>query len=349
MLLVAVGLVIHKKYKSLFVLAFSFVWLYDAFPLLLVMVLIFFLCEAGVERRADYRLLTYVLAGLLAGIVINPFFPSNVGSYFFNLARISSTESSLGVGNEWRPYSTLAFVQQTWVCLIVFFGTIAILLGRLERRSHVLYALFGIALFFLALLMKSRRMIEYWPPFAVLFCAFGFHEVLAHLPERERMKLKLRNRFSVVVAWAALCCCAVLTYQAARAEMKNSTSNDYYRGAALWLKQHTQPGTIVFNTDWDDFSQLFFYNDSNYYVVGLDPNYMRKYDDNLYRVWQDIGKGKVRNPHKAIVDQFKAFYVLTDNSHQAFLRRVEEDTQMTAVYRDAHCSVYSISEDRAPR
>jgi len=138
LMLLSIFLIIKKRYKSLSICAFLFVWLYDAFPLLIVITLIFFLCELFIEKRADYRLLIYLFSGILGGIVINPFFPENITSYLFNLIRISSDDTSIRIGQEWYPYATLSLLKDAGFVFIVFFGVIGLLLGGYKKRSHIL-------------------------------------------------------------------------------------------------------------------------------------------------------------------------------------------------------------------
>ena len=342
LMLLAVYFIIKKRYKNLAVLSFSFVWLYDGFPLMVAITVIFFLCELFIEKRCDSKLLIYLFLGLFAGMIINPFFPANIESYFFNFGRISSSDTSIRVGHEWYPYNTFFLLKDSAFVFILFFGTIGLILGSLNRKNYIITSTFFVSLLFMALLFKSRRFIEYWPPFALLFCAFGVNDLFCQNKENYLGRKKVINIciFSLIIIISGYF--AVTNFVNARNELKGEPSKDYYKGAALWLREHTKPGTIVFNTDWDDFPQIFFYNTNNYYIVGLDPNYMYRYNKSLYRTWQDITKGKVENPHKIIVEKFNSFYVLTDNEHESFIKNANKDVNMKIVYKDKYCTVYSI-------
>ena len=343
LMLLSIFLIIKKRYKSLSICAFLFVWLYDAFPLLIVITLIFFLCELFIEKRADYRLLIYLFSGILGGIVINPFFPENITSYLFNLIRISSDDTSIRIGQEWYPYATLSLLKDAGFVFIVFFGVIGLLLGGYKKRSHILTSMFFVSCFFMFLLFKSRRYIEYWPPFAMIFCAFGISELVNNNEGRFILKKSINKRIFLFLVVSITGYFIISNFIIASKQMKEDPSKDFYKGAALWLKERTEPETIVFNTDWDDFPYLFFYNTHNYYIVGLDPNYMYKYNSSLYRTWQAITKGKVENPHKIIVEKFNSYYVLTDNKHEDFIKQANNDPYMKVVYKDKFCRVYMIN------
>ena len=48
--------------------------------------------------------------------------------------------------------------------------------------------------------------------------------------------------------------------------------------------ENSEPGSLVFQTDWDDFTRLFFYNTTNVYTIGLDVTYMARFPLTLVRV-----------------------------------------------------------------
>ena len=91
-----------------------------------------------------------------------------------------------------------------------------------------------------------------------------------------------------------------------------------YAGGASWLVQHTAPGAIVFTPNWDDFPLLFFHDQHNRYVVGLDPSYLAQRDASLYRLYQELGRGEVTPPSR-FLPRFDTKVVLSDHSHDRFL------------------------------
>ena len=76
----ALGLtwMLEGKYRRLAVLAFFYVWMYDAFPLLLALAVMHLLAVALIEHRLEYRPLLWVGIGVTLGMVINPYFPLNL-------------------------------------------------------------------------------------------------------------------------------------------------------------------------------------------------------------------------------------------------------------------------------
>ena len=101
----------------------------------------------------------------------------------------------------------------------------------------------------------------------------------------------------------------------------------------------------MFQTDWDDFPRLFFYNTQNTYLIGLDPTYMQLYDAELYALWEEITRGDVEQPSSQIFGDFGAEYVITDLRHSDFIRHADNDPALLERYRDEYAVVYQIVVD----
>ena len=81
-----------------------------------------------------------------------------------------------------------------------------------------------------------------------------------------------------------------------KTDSKGERPFEYYKGAAEYIRDHAPPETVVFNSDWDDFPYLFFFNSDCYYILGLDQLYMIHYDRELFDLWKDIRDGIVADP-----------------------------------------------------
>ena len=90
------------------------------------------------------------------------------------------------------------------------------------------------------------------------------------------------------------------------------------RRALQWMRDNVPPGQFIFNTDWDDFPRLFYFDPSHYYVSGLDPSYLFDKDPDLSRLYDRITLGQEEDPGPLIRDRFGARYVFSDNSITTF-------------------------------
>lgn len=340
--LLVLFLILHvtlkQRYRWLLPLSFVYIWLYDGFMLVLILVGVYVAVRWLFEHRLVLSPLGYTLLGLGLGMVINPYFPHNfVFIYHHILPKLIDT-TDFNVGNEWYPYTTWRLVENSGLALLAFVsGTFAI--GFSERRMGVRTAtLFAIAVIFGLLLFKSRRFVEYFPAFALLFCAAAWTPLLLDWRQRGGWLAKLIPLGLLVVialgSWRNV--------QLLREELRDETPYSYYADASAWLKENTPPNSRVFHTDWDDFSRLYFYNTHNSYIIGLDPTYMQSFDADLYQTWRKISNGREEPPSPAIVEHFDTHYVLTDLDHVRFLYVAAADSNMVEVYRDEDAVIFKI-------
>ncbi len=122
----------------------------------------------------------------------------------------------------------------------------------------------------------------------------------------------------------------------------DSKPADRYAAAALWLRANSEPGSKIFQTDWDDFTRLYFYNSDAIYTAGLDPTFMELQDKPLFDEWLAITRGKVENPSGPIRAQFKAEYIFSDTKHDAFLEQAAADPGLSEIYRDDDAVIFAV-------
>src|SRR5574341_199855 len=176
-MLVAIYLLLQRRERWLVPLGLTYVWLYDAFPLLLVVAAVYVLAARLTEGEWRWRALAYAALGVALGLVVNPYFPRNLVFIYHHLVA-KLDPSSVPVGNEWYPYTTAQIVSNSGLALLAFAaGAFALGLNR-ERLSLPTALTFGLSLVFGIMLMQSRRFVEYAPAFAVLFCAFAWQPIL---------------------------------------------------------------------------------------------------------------------------------------------------------------------------
>jgi hypothetical protein len=131
----------------------------------------------------------------------------------------------------------------------------------------------------------------------------------------------------------------------ARAAIQSAKPYELFEGASAWLRSNTPPGARVFQTDWDDFPRLFYYNTHNTYLVGLDPTYMQIYDPQRYDLWVEITQRDVPDLSIVIPARFGANYIVSDLNHRDFISQAEDDPGLVEVYRDDNAVVFAIHTD----
>jgi hypothetical protein len=356
--------------------------LYDAFPLLLIVAVIYVLATWLIERHLNLNPLIFIGIGTGLGLIINPYFPHNIVFAVLHILPKLFETTAVSVGNEWYPYETAQLLENSPLALAAFVSG-ALALGLSGRRMDLRTAIsFCLACLFGFMLFQSRRFIEYFPAFSLIFAAFAWTPLFqlerkpgevftgnfrATSPEPSRrvgssgargedtsgarisLFSQARFGYNLRKGFLALALILVLvpgvwtTFNAAKTSLQSSKPYGTYAGASAWLAQNTPAGARVFQTDWDDFPRLFYYNTHNTYLIGLDPTYMLLYNGDLYRLWVDITQGDLELPSKAIERDFGSQYVLTDLRHQDFLERAAQDSGLEEVYRDAEAVVFQIA------
>ena len=344
LLLLAIGLhlLLTGRYKWLLLLGFLYVWFYNAFPLLVVMAVVYAAAVFLLQRRIVWQAVVYPVVGIGLGLLINPYFPQNIAFILGHLAP-KVGESTTKVGNEWNPYRTWTLVENSGVALFSMLAGALALGWREERIDKASLTALGLAAVFGYMLFQSRRFVEYFPPFALLFLAFTTAPLLRDWRKRVA---EIRPYLVYALPAAMLLLLAYplfVSLRDGRELISRSSPPDRYAQAAIWLHDNA-PGATIFQTDWDDFTRLFFYNTDAVYTAGLDPTFMELYDADLFEEWKQITRGKVDNPGAAIRDRFGGDYVFSDLKHKAFMSDAEADPLLTEVYRDEYAVIYAVEK-----
>jgi hypothetical protein len=344
---------LEGKYRHLAVLGFIYVWMYDAFPLLIALAALHLLAVALTERRLEFRPLLYISAGILLGMIVNPYFPANlIFSYHHMLPKLADA-TSVRVGNEWYPYDTKQLLENSLPALIAFAsGVLALGLTGRKMDTRTALALLS-ALLFGMMLFQARRFVEYFPPFALTFAAFAWAPLLdskqalvqAALMPPLHLISRLQSYLPATMLSLAIVLGIVRSIPPAQAAVDSSKPYGLYASASLWLEKNTPAGSRVFQTDWDDFPRLFYYNTHNTYLIGLDPTYLQLYNADLYDLWVDITHGDVKNPSQIIATTFNSRYIHTDLNHREFLQVALKDPRLKEVYRDDQAVIFEVIDE----
>jgi hypothetical protein len=373
-LIIAIHLFFKRKYWPLLPLALVFTWTYDLFVLLIMAAVFWTVAIAITEARFEWRPTVFVLVGCAAGLVINPYFPHNLQLLFEHMQiKLTASDFDTKVGSEWYPYDSWEFLGNSAVaCIAMLVGYIAFEPSE-RRRAHypIFFLLFSTALMIMT--ARWKRIAEYWPPFAVLFAGFslapwleGYRPYLSRLPaavleelqpflDREGVAYpadKSSEKRDVVrllaVSGVALALSVFLFFnlRATTKEINQSERHDYYEAGADWMRRNVPPGQLIFNTDWDDFPRLMYFDPTHNYVSGLDPSYLYDKNPDLSRLYDSITLGKEEDPARFIRDRFGARYVFSDNSHHDFFEQARLSGWFDIVYEDTQCTIMYIRDEK---
>jgi hypothetical protein len=372
-LVIGIYLLFSKKYWPLVLLGFIFALTYDMFVLLILAAFIWTAVIGWTERRFEWRPIAWVLFGTAAGLIINPYFPLNLHLLYEHLkVKLTPADFSTKVGQEWYPYDSWEFIVNSVVaCVSMIVGYVSFDPSDRQRSHHSLFFLI-FATMLMLMTARWKRIAEYWPPFAVMFAAFALQpwlqgtrssltglptdvldELQPYLDRSQSAALTKEDETralwrSVGVAFVAVSLGAVLFFnlRATFMDIASSKPHDYFHVGAEWMRSNVPAGQRVFNTDWDDFPRLFYYDPSHNYVSGLDPTYLYDRDPDLSKLYDRITLGEEDDPGPLIRDRFGARYVFTDNAHDDFSDNAKASGWFEIVYEDHDCTVLHIRDEK---
>lgn len=339
-LLLAFSWILEKKNKRLIFLGFFYVWFYNAFPLLLVIAGCYFVANFLLHRKFTFQPLLYSFAGIVLGNLINPYFPKNLFFTFSHIIPKILETTTINVGSEWYPYDTVQLIKNSFLALLLFIiGSFA--LGLDEKRMDLRTATsFGVSVVFGIMLFQSRRFIEYYPPFALVFAAFSCAPIIETW--KNEANIGLKKYLPSLLLLGLILPSIWITFQTSKENFQSTKSSIIYSEASDWLKKNTPEGSRIFQTDWDDFPRLFYFNTHNTYLIGLDPTFMQQYDPELFELYVEITQGKIENPSEIIRNKFGCDYIHTDLIHEKFSRVANNDPKIKEVFRTDDSIIYQI-------
>lgn len=347
-LVLGVHWMFQGRYRRLLPLGFAYVWLYNAFPLLLAVAGAYLLATRLTENRWAWQPLAYAAAGIALGLVVNPYFPENLLFIYHHLAPKINDATALSVGSEWFPYKTTQLIENARIGLLMLLsGVFALGMNKNRMDAPTAAALFFVMGFGL-MLFQSRRFVEYAPPFWLVFAALAWKPILGNLsgnsttPKHADPPQRKSWLWPLAVSLLLLPLIWLSIAQSRKDLQKTTVPLQRYAQASAWLVKNSPAGSRVFQTDWDDFPRLFYYNMHNTYTIGLDPSYMQLFDAALYDHWVEITQGKISNPGADIAQIFGASFVLSDLKHKDFLTEAAEDGNLSEIYRDEYAVIFKV-------
>jgi hypothetical protein len=380
--IIGIVLLFERKYVWLAPLMFLYVWTYSLWVTLGMAAVIWTLVVAWYDWRIEWRPVAWTTLGTALGFIINPYFPKNFKLFVEHvlIKMTPSAEYTTKVGSEWYPYESWYFLLSCFVAFAAMLIGYVAFNGR--DKKHAARPLFF--LLFSTLLMiasfHSRRFVEYWPPFAVLFAAFTLQPLLdgvrtwAHelpsdvmnelqpfLDRHDRAVITETTRreewwknLAVIVVAVVLALILFFSLQGWRGngglvkEIAGEAGPDRYSKGMEWIRTNVPANEVIFNSDWDDFPKLFFYDTTHRYTSGLDPTYLLDQNPELSKLYESITLGKEKDPGPILRDRFGAHYIFSDNEdvHDDLYASAMDSGWFDKVYEDDDCWILKLRDQK---
>lgn len=373
-------LIKQKKYWPLFFVSFFYVWLHASWVLLPFFSIVYVLVEAiakQLEKKFKFnwqqiklvgqdfkkaiiknsKKVILVWGGTLAGLIINPYFPTNLKFYYDQIWQIAvlNKHNVFTMGSEWYPYHLDNFFKELFVITVLILAGMALFVVFVRKQNQKSWFLFLLTSFFLVYTFKARRSLEYLVPVAILFLA-DLYDKLFFKKSWSQLEEDFKKFFSrgQQLVWVIIISLLILItgyftvmgLQDAGSSLRRFKFN-YFQDVSNFLKNNTEPMEIIFNVDWDHFGFLFYNNSQNYYITGLDQTFMYRYNPELLRIYEDIYKGNITNLKNNILKRFKSHYVVLakkrDKKIYEYLEQL--DKSFEKVYDDREAAIFKVIEN----
>lgn len=274
--------------------------------------------------------LIYLAAGSVIGILTRPHPIGALKLAYIQVVQIIVIKMQaipLTFGRELRPPTFDMFLRNTPLIILILIA--ALILYKIsskkdnletKEQKNIFLAAFAVsAIFFFITTLVARRSYD-------IFIGLGLTAAATALTlylKNSSLGRKNRALSVLIIAIGILSLNSVTLFKKYN---DGAWAPNHLKESSLWLKENSQPGEIVFHTNWDQFGALLFWNQKNYYINGMDPIFQYAYNESLY--WknhfmfttdeaysQTCGRirctaEEVEDTAKVLANDFKASYVV---------------------------------------
>lgn len=343
-----------KKFKLALLISFIFMWSYNAFLITLIMGFCFLLAHLLKKGKIKIEYLSWPALGIILGTIINPYFPKNIFFFYQQVILIpflNGLSDKVGVGAEWYPPEVKFFVASNLIIWFIFAYIMVYLINNVKSFSkklsvNALASIFITIVLFL-MTIRSQRFVEYWSPFVVLSTALLIKE-LKPFQYLNNFYKKYKHKFLLTLPLASLSIIIIMSLFISLGininQINNAPLYDRFKNSANWIKQNIEKNKTIYNVSWGNFPELFYWNDNNNYIIGLDPRFMYEYNKSLYKKYDEIQKGQINDISRTVKNDFKSNVIFADNSLEDFIKKANKDGGLKKAYEDTLVTIYLINE-----
>lgn len=285
-----IALIFSYFYKgpAILVLIFSFIlsWIHSSvfwFPIIAAGVLM--LIKRLNNQQVEIYKFTALLGGIVTGLMARPHPLANLKLIYIQIVDLylaKGYELAQTIGAELRPPTWESIYTQKW--LFAIFLIALIYMGRLvykkialdPDKKIIIWSSLILALLSLSMYATAKRAIDYLGLFIMTFVGLAFSCFLSSIRRNEAFK----KRLAIIIVLSIIAGLSI--YNISHMDFSNAQPPDRFKEPAMWLKENTNEKDIVFYLYWGYFPSLFFWNQHNYYIYGMDPVFLLKYDKKLY-------------------------------------------------------------------
>ena len=242
------------------------------------------------KQEVSGRKYLAVILGLIAGWILRPNPIGAARLAYIQVVKLLFEKQSnipLRFGRELTPFVWENFVDQL-IPITIIALTAAAFIGWFywrktwsasdaDTKGPIISAAALAGVFFLLTFGVARRSNELFIGFAVIFAALVFTYML-----KNTLRYDWPHYFAAILVILAVIYMPFKTIYRFDTYLAGTFEIDRFKAVSEWLNKNSQPEEIVFNIHWDRFAQLFYWNQRNYFINGMDPIFEYTYDPALY-------------------------------------------------------------------
>lgn len=338
----AIAAAINRKRLLLSIIVYLYMLTYVGAWQILPIIIIFdaFEVKKGMDSKSILKnmMFPWVIIGLLAGIIFNPYFPVNIKGIFIQTILVLKAKwfgvqgSPIIQAAELTPISSKRILWHLPLFIIFAFTTHSMCKNRsfteMKRPAGVFFIL---TCLYLVMTIFSQRFIEYLVPFSTIFIfiywyEFPFKNIVSNenkQQEESAEKYTISTKKLHIILFILL----LINGMVSTAMLHKNFYRDhlFYQDSAEWLKNNEEKNSIVFTGDWDMGAVLFCNAPEFRYLVMLEPYFMYAYSPEKYSLWNKICTGKITQPSVIIVNEFDSNIVFVPHDRPALFRKLQLD------------------------
>jgi hypothetical protein len=312
--------------------------------------------EQGLRRKASWITLAWIAGGLVVGWTLRPNPLGAARLVYLQLALVLQLRAQgvhlLGA-RELLPAPLGDIFLGFLPFLVLWLAGLPLALrnwreGKDERIALGSAAVLSL-LFFVLTLAHSVRWADPWRIFALISTALAWEQVFGAEP---------RVRWAPAVVGGLTVAMAVsLVLEPNRRVFTSGFAPDRLRGVSGWLAANSPRDAIVFHARWESFAELFFWNQGNRYINGMDPLFLYARSEPRYWEMHHLGSGAASRmtaagptPNRMNLDytpnvlrrDFDAKYLLVESDQRELLYFARHSPDLAPRYDDAAASVFEV-------
>lgn len=334
---------IEKKWIKVFFVSLLYALTHISFLAVIVFALGCETIRYIYDRKFFARNVYGALIGVILGCILHPNNPNNWFSIHLNAVLVpfyTSIKNFPGFGSEFYSTATrFTVISNLSLFLSVYFILWTAFISKV-KLSFSTFVWWVFSSLFMAVSFLSFR---YWYVTNALFFIF-FASYLNDWMSGAPQETVLSRGRSFIIFFCITACASFLPNLKAQGDVMSSkmVKSYHYGNAARWMNMNIPPGETIYHADWGDSSYFIFLNPKNDYLVALDPVYMFYKYPKLYKLYIDLGAGKIEDPHKFIKNVFKANYGYTSKNKGLYAQIEWQPEYFRVVYEDEFGVVFRV-------